>query len=173
MGRLATSEYLRFRSCKNKLILTNISITGSDHCLAVPSADLSLFLITVWCGSTQKALTCHQIGENLMTVWEQFTLTDTDKRKSIGTVAKCVAANCCAKDFKRAYDVITGVLRCGDCEHDNERHDGGGPGERGDLGNQLETTHTETTFSSLNMKFGYCREQSVTEDTLTFGGTSS
>lgn len=41
-----------------------------------------------------------------------------------------------------SYDVIRSILRRGDGQHEDQRHHGGEPGERGDLRNHLKNTNT-------------------------------
>ena len=47
-----------------------------------------------------------------------------------------------------AYNIVSGILGSGDCQHEDQRHDCGEPGQRGDLRNHLKNTQ-KTVFSSL------------------------
>ena len=50
-----------------------------------------------------------------------------------------------------SYDVISGVFGCGDSKHQDQRHDGGEPGQGGDLRDHLHThTHTHIKLHSHN-----------------------
>ena len=52
-----------------------------------------------------------------------------------------------------SYDVISGVFGCGHSKHQDQRHDGGEPGQGGDLRDHLHThTHTLNYTGIMNQE---------------------